>query len=148
MTTGQVPALPPDDVRQLEGEIAVTRERLGDAVEQLVAKLDVKSQARARANRLTGQLTATARRARAQVTARSSQARAQLAGTAEQAQERTAAAAQAAGEPVRQAASAGGTAGRAAASAAQRAARQRQVQLAAGGGLLAALVAVLVRRKR
>jgi len=55
MTTGQVPAqASPDDVRELEAEIAATRERLGDTVEQLAARLDVKSQARARASRLTG----------------------------------------------------------------------------------------------
>jgi hypothetical protein len=109
MTTGEVPAQsPPENVEQLEEEIAATRERLGDAVEELVAKLDVKSQARARANRISGQLKSRVRRVRNQATASASRAKAQ-------------------------------------------AKDQRPVQLAAAGGVLAviaALIAVLLRRRK
>lgn len=66
MTAGQIPAQrSADDMRQLEDEIAQTRERLGEAVEQLAAKLDVKRQARARAARIAGQVTGAAHRAAA-----------------------------------------------------------------------------------
>jgi ABC-type transporter Mla subunit MlaD len=45
---GGLPAAP-DDVQQLEQEIERTREQLGETVEQLAAKADVKSRARAKA---------------------------------------------------------------------------------------------------
>jgi hypothetical protein len=128
MTTGEVPAQsPPDDVAQLEQEIAATRGRLGDAVEELVAKLDVKSQARAQVTRFSRRLNGRVRRVRNQATAGASRAKGQLTGPAAQAKGRVA-----------------GTGGQAK--------NQRPVQLAAAGGVLAAiaaLIAVLVRwRKR
>ncbi len=127
MTTGEVPAQsPPDNVEQLEEEIAATRERLGDAVEELVAKLDVKSQARASANRITGQLKNRAREVRNQAMGGASRAKDQVTGTAAQAKGQL-----------------GGTAAQAKG--------QRPVQLAAAGGLLAliaGLVAVLLRRRK
>lgn len=139
MTTGEVPAQsPPNDAQQLEEEIAATRDRLGDAVEELVAKLDVKSQARARVTRLKGQLTDAARGARGQAAARSAKARGQIAGTAQQARERTASAAQSAPEPAKHAAA-----------AATKLAKQRQVQIGGAVALLiAGLVAVLLRRRK
>jgi hypothetical protein len=75
VTTSNVPAQAaadsaPDDVRQLEQEIAATRERLGEAVEELAAKLDVKSQAKARANRIKGQLQSRAVQVKNQAVAR------------------------------------------------------------------------------
>jgi cobalamin biosynthesis Mg chelatase CobN len=115
MTTGEAPA----GEQELEAEIAETRERLGESVEQLVAKLDVKSQARARASRLTGQLTAAAGKARDQAKARVGQARDQAKARTSQAREQAA---------------------------------TRPVPLAAAGGLLAVVLAVLIavlrRRKR
>jgi hypothetical protein len=139
MTTGEVPAQsPPNDVQQLEEEIAATRDRLGDAVEELAAKLDVKSQARARVTRLNGQLTDAARGARGQAAARSAKARGQIVGTAQQARERTASAAQGAPEPAKHAAAAG-----------TKLAKQRQVQIGGAVALLiAGLVAVLLRRRK
>jgi Protein of unknown function (DUF3618) len=44
----------PDDVQQLEAQIERTREQLGATVDQLAAKVDVKSRARAKAAELTG----------------------------------------------------------------------------------------------
>jgi hypothetical protein len=86
MTASQVPApSPPDDAQQLDSaqqldkEIAATRERLGDAVEQLVARLDVKAQARASANRAGRQLSDHARRIRNQAVAGAARVRGQLA---------------------------------------------------------------------
>jgi hypothetical protein len=38
---------PPDDLEQLRSEIEQIREHLGDTVEQLAAKADVKAQAKA-----------------------------------------------------------------------------------------------------
>jgi septal ring factor EnvC (AmiA/AmiB activator) len=66
--------LPPgDDAERLRAEIEQTRERLGETVEQLAAKLDVKTRARAKTAELTGQLTrlakSTAARAREQAAA-------------------------------------------------------------------------------
>ncbi len=45
-----------DDAQQLREEIELTREHLGATVEQLAAKLDVKSRARAEAAELTARL--------------------------------------------------------------------------------------------
>ena len=45
----------PDDVQRLRAEIERTREHLGATVEQLAAKADVKSRARAQAVELAGQ---------------------------------------------------------------------------------------------
>jgi ElaB/YqjD/DUF883 family membrane-anchored ribosome-binding protein len=43
---------PPDEAAELRKEIEQTRERLGDTVEQLAAKADVKAQAKAKATEL------------------------------------------------------------------------------------------------
>lgn len=53
--TGTV-AAPPDDARQLEREIERTREQLGETVQELIARVDVKSRALARATEVSGQL--------------------------------------------------------------------------------------------
>lgn len=53
--TGTV-AAPPDDARQLEREIARTREQLGETVQELVARVDVRARARARASEVSSQL--------------------------------------------------------------------------------------------
>ena len=49
---GESPAHPADKAQALRDEIEQTREHLGDTVEQLAAKADVKKQARAEAARL------------------------------------------------------------------------------------------------
>ena len=60
--------IPPgsDDVARLRAEIERTREHLGATVEQLAAKVDVKSRAQAKATELTSQLTRQAKNATAQ----------------------------------------------------------------------------------
>lgn len=50
----------PDDAEHLRAEIAATRQRLGETVEQLAAKVDVKSRARAQAAQLAGRVKGTA----------------------------------------------------------------------------------------
>jgi hypothetical protein len=52
------------DAQQVRQEIELTRERLGAAVEQLAAKADVKSRARARAAELAGRIKGAAARGR------------------------------------------------------------------------------------
>jgi hypothetical protein len=51
--TGSV-AAPPRDARQLELEIERTREQLGQTVQELVARVDVKSMALAKASEMSG----------------------------------------------------------------------------------------------
>ena len=46
----------PDDAQQLREEIERTREHLGETVEQLAAKVDVKARAQARAAELTDEV--------------------------------------------------------------------------------------------
>jgi ABC-type hemin transport system substrate-binding protein len=53
-----------DDVQQLRREIELTRERLGATVEQLAAKADLKSRARAQAAELAGRVKTAAAKAR------------------------------------------------------------------------------------
>jgi hypothetical protein len=53
-THQNVPAVP-DDAERIRAEIELTRQHLGATVEQLAAKVDVKSRARARAAELAGQ---------------------------------------------------------------------------------------------
>ncbi len=70
----------PDDPEQLKQDIERTREQLGETVEALVAKTDVKAQARERAGQLTQTLKEKTAQAKEQTTARVGQARGQLAG--------------------------------------------------------------------
>ena len=72
-------AAPPDDPQQLAEEIERTRERLGDTVEQLAAKADVKARAQDRASQLTGRLKGKAGQARQQTAAAAGQVQRQLA---------------------------------------------------------------------
>jgi hypothetical protein len=55
---GESSADPANEAQALRDEIEQTRERLGDSVEQLAAKADVKKQARAEAARLGERLRA------------------------------------------------------------------------------------------
>jgi len=76
---GAQPAVP-DDPEQLRQEIERTREQLGETVEALVAKTDVKARARERANQLSERLKGTTAQVKEQAAARAEQARSQLAG--------------------------------------------------------------------
>jgi Protein of unknown function (DUF3618) len=68
---------PPDGQQALQEEIERTREHLGQTVEALVAKVDVKARAQDEAGRLVGRLKATAIQARTGATARVALARQQ-----------------------------------------------------------------------
>ena len=61
---------PPDDPQGLQQEIERTREHLGETVEALVAKVDVKARAQDEASRLIGRLKARVIEARQQAAAR------------------------------------------------------------------------------
>jgi len=74
---------PPDDAQGLQQEIERTREHLGQTVEALVAKVDVKARAQDEASRLIGRLKAKVIEARQQATARAYQARHQVADKTE-----------------------------------------------------------------
>ena len=68
----------PEDPDQLRQDIERTREQLGETVEALVAKTDVKAQAKDKVGQLTGRLKGTTAQAKEQATARVAQARDQL----------------------------------------------------------------------
>jgi hypothetical protein len=70
---------PPDDPQRLQQEIERTREHLGETVEALVAKVDVKARAQDEAGRLIGRLKARVIDARQQAAARAVEARRQAA---------------------------------------------------------------------
>ena len=72
----------PGDAQQLREEIERTREHLGETVEQLAAKADVKGRAQAKAAELAGQVTRQARSAVAQGREQAAQAGKQGAGAA------------------------------------------------------------------
>ena len=129
---------PPDDPQGLQQEIERTRERLGETVEALVAKVDVKARAQDEASRLIGRLKARVIEARQQATARAYQARHQVADKTEGPREQVAGAAAGISkitpEPVKQ------VAGNAAATARAR----RTPLLAAIGAVGAGLVGWLL----
>jgi len=132
-TASQAGAAPtaPDDPQELEREIERTREQLGETVELLAAKADVKGRAQAKATELSERIKSKAGQVRRQAAARGGSVRGQLAGTTAVAQKRVTAAAtpvwQAAPEPVRQAVAKGAST-----------ARQRRLQLAAAAGAVIA----------
>jgi ABC-type transporter Mla subunit MlaD len=70
----------PDDRQQLEQEIERTREQLGETVEQLAAKADVKSRAQTRAAEVSRRVKTKASQARQQAAARAGNVCGQLAG--------------------------------------------------------------------
>ncbi len=129
---------PADDPQELQEEIERTREHLGQTVEALMAKVDVKARAQDEASRLIGRLKARAVQARQQAVARTYQARHQVAdktaGPREQVAEAAAGISKVTPEPVKQAA------GNAAATARQR----RTPLLAAIGAVGAGLVGWLL----
>ncbi len=128
-------------MQELQREIEQTREQLGETVEQLVAKTDVKARARAKAAELTGRVEDKTSQARTQAAAGAGRVRDQFAGK-DQAQRRVAAVAapvwEAAPEPVRQAVAKGASS-----------ARRRRVPLAvAAGVLMAGYLAIRWWRRR
>lgn len=137
---------PPDDPEQLRTEIEQTREHLGDTVDQLAAKADVKAQAQAKAADLTRRAKDTAGQATQQAAHTAGQVRQQAADTADQARQRGAAAAAAGQEQlqartpegVKQAASAGGA----------RARQYRTALAIAVGAVVLSAVAVRWWRRR
>ena len=68
----------PDDPEQLRQDIERTREQLGETVEALVAKTDVKAQAKEKASQLTDRLKGTTAQAKQSATANGASARDQL----------------------------------------------------------------------
>lgn len=85
----------PDDVQRLQEEIEQARDQLGDTVQQLAAKADVKSRARAKAATLAGRLKSTTARTGEQAAARTASARGQLASTTSVARQKVISAGQA-----------------------------------------------------
>ena len=67
----------PDDQQELEQEIEKTREQLGETVEALAAKVDVKARAREKLSQLTGRLKSKAIEARGKATEATRQLRLQ-----------------------------------------------------------------------
>jgi Protein of unknown function (DUF3618) len=128
-TASQAGAAPtaPNDPQELEREIERTREQLGQTVELLAAKADVKGRAQAKATELSERIKSKAGQVRQQAATRGGSVRGQLAGSTATAQKRVTAAAtpvwQATPEPVRQAVAKGAST-----------ARQRRMQLAAAAG--------------
>jgi Protein of unknown function (DUF3618) len=81
---------PPDSPEQLRAEIERTREQLGDTVDQLAAKADVKAQAQAKVAGLTQRAKDTADQVRQRAADTAGQARQQAADAAGQARQRAA----------------------------------------------------------
>ena len=141
-TASQAGAAPtaPDDPQELEREIERTREQLGQTVELLAAKADVKGRAQAKATELSGRIKYKAGQVRQKAAACGGSVRGQLVGTTATAQKRVTAAAtpvwQATPEPVRQAVAKGAST-----------ARQRRMQLAvAAGAVIAGYLLIKWRR--
>ena len=81
---------PPDDVQELQQEIERTREQLGETVEQLVAKADVKARAQDKAAKLADRVKGQTGQTRAQAAARVGSARDQVTSGAAAAGQRAA----------------------------------------------------------
>jgi hypothetical protein len=142
---------PSKDDQALQQEIEQTREALGETVEQLVAKTDVKGRARARAARLTRQVKG--KTAQVHAKAGAADVRSQIEGKTVMARQKAAAASgmaktqlreraapvwQAAPEPAR----------RAAVTAASMAKQRRVPLMAAAAALIAGYLALRWWRKR
>ena len=72
---GADPGAVPDDPEQLRLEIERTREQLGETVEALVAKTDVKARAREQAEQLSQRLKGTTAQARSQLAGKTADVR-------------------------------------------------------------------------
>jgi cobalamin biosynthesis Mg chelatase CobN len=145
---GESSAHPADEAQALRDEIEQTREHLGDTVEQLAAKTDVKKQARAEAARLGERVRVAVTRARGQAMRTAAKAR----DARTQAKQKVAAAAQAGRATVQAgAAQAKETApgqARHALDQGARTAREQRGPLAATVGALVAALAALIIWKR
>lgn len=152
---GAAPAAPPDDPQQLAEEIERTREPLGQTVEQLAAKADVKARAQDKAVQLTGRLKACAGRARQQAAAQAGQVGGQLAGKTARGQQTVVSVTRPDKDQVRQQATAAVAAistvtpepVQPAVTKAAVTVRQRRVPLAAGAAVLAWIVIARWRRR-
>ena len=82
---GESPGHPADEAQALRDEIEQTRERLGDTVEQLAAKADVKKQAQAEAARLGERVRVAVARARGRAMLTAAKAKKTAPGQARQA---------------------------------------------------------------
>jgi hypothetical protein len=78
---------PPEDIQELRQEIEDTREQLGDTVQRLAAKTDVKARARYKAAELTQKVKGKASQTQAQATASAGNARSQVAEKTEAARQ-------------------------------------------------------------
>jgi hypothetical protein len=143
----------PDNPQALMEEINRTREELGDTVEALAAKVDVKARAQHKAAEVSGQLKGKMRDVKDELTGRAGQLRSELTGKADQSRQALAEGGKTvmgAGEPVtrslaNRAAQVGATAWRSAPEPVQRSAKraartvdQYRLPLAAAGVALAA----------
>jgi hypothetical protein len=98
--TGSV-ATAPDDVRQLQLQIERTREQLGETVQELLARVDVKARARAMATEVSGKCKSTMVQARNQAAIRAGGVRDQVAGNTVAARQKAASAGRAGKDQVR-----------------------------------------------
>ena len=98
--TGSI-ATAPDATRQLELEIERTREQLGDTVQELLARVDVKARARAKATEVSGKAKSTIVQARNQAVTRAGGVRDQVAGNTAAARQKAASAGRAGRDQVR-----------------------------------------------
>ena len=77
---GEASPAPPTDPVQLRRDIERTREELGETVEALIAKTDVKARTRERVGEISERLRGKTTQAKEQATARVGQARSQIVG--------------------------------------------------------------------
>jgi hypothetical protein len=91
---GSRPAAP-DDPQQLRQEIERTREQLGETVEQLATKADVKSKAQTKAAQVSRRVKNAASQAQQEAAAQAGQVRSQLAGKTAAARHKAASASEA-----------------------------------------------------
>jgi len=150
---GDGPTAAPDDAGQLQQEIERTREQLGQTVEQLAAKADVKGRARAKAVEVSERVKTRTGQAQSDVAAGAESVRSQLAAKAAAARQKAASASgagksrldavgtpmwEATPEPLRRSVARGASI-----------ARQHRVPLAAAAGvLIAGYLAIRWWRKR
>jgi Protein of unknown function (DUF3618) len=146
----------PADAQELRQEIERTREQLGETVEQLAAKADVKSRARAKAAELSGRVKSKTSQAQKEVAAHAGSVRRQLAGKTAAARQKAVSAGGAGKDQLQSRAAAVGTPVweatpehlRQAVAKGAGGARQRRLQLAVAAGVLMAGYLVIRRWRR
>jgi Protein of unknown function (DUF3618) len=85
-------AAPPNDARQLKLEIERTREQLGETVEELVARVDVKRRVLDKASEVSGNYKSTVLQVRKRAATRAGGVRSQVAGNTAAARQKAASA--------------------------------------------------------